>query len=117
MTARSRAFTHCIAFSLGLFLILPMAAWSQQRVTGNNVTTVAHAAGQFRVVGPKAWIEESRDGGTFSFVEDSRSERLVNLRDPSRGVILQLDLQRMEIFYSDANNPQRPLYTITSVAA
>ena len=101
---------------LGLFSALPPVAWAQQAVTGRNVTVVTHAAGQFKVSGPKQWLEEAPNGLKFNFVEDSRSERLVNLSDPTRGVRLQIDLQRNEILFSDTNNPQFVLYKITNSA-
>ncbi len=101
---------------LALFSALLTPAMAQQGVTGKNVTTVTHSAGQFKMIGPKQWIEEASNGSKFNFVEDSRSDRIVNLSDATRGVRLQIDLQQNQILFSDTNNPQFVLYKITNVA-
>ena len=87
-------------------------------VNGRNVLTVRVPSGKFRMTGAGTWVEQGNNGGTFNFAEDSRDDWSVYLSDASRGVRLQLDLHRRQVFYADETAPaMRPLYAITGMSA
>src|SRR5262249_56072488 len=72
-----------------------------------------HAA--FVQTHPKKWEERSSGKKTeFNFDETGRDDWSVYLKDPSRGVSIQLDLWRNKIRYSDATTPWRGQYDILS---
>ena len=61
------------------------------------------------------WLESHPDGITHYFREEDRDEWSVYLRDDARGVTLQLDINMMEVLYSDDNDgTRRKLYDIIS---
>ncbi|MEQ1756217.1 MAG: hypothetical protein ABL973_19025 [Micropepsaceae bacterium] len=91
---------------------------SSSEVNGRNVLSVWMPSGQYRMTGAGAWVEQGNNGATFNFVEESRDDWSVYLSDGSRGVRLQLDLHRRQVFYADASAPDmRPLYAITGMSA
>lgn len=63
-----------------------------------------------------AWLEtsENPEGGNFEFIEVTRDEWSVYLRDEDRGVNIQLDVHRMMVVYSDDNGNAFDLYEITN---
>lgn len=71
-------------------------------------------AGSLRQTDSHTWIEENSIDGksSFQFTETGRDDWSVYLKDSSRNVSLQLNLFEGAIFYSDAKNPRRQLYTI-----
>lgn len=72
--------------------------------------------GTYRQVGRTAWQELGVDGDVgFTFVEISRDDRAVVLRDQPRNVDLTLDLERNIVVYTDANQ-QFDLYSILSTS-
>lgn len=84
--------------------------WAANGTTGRNVTFVGSQQSDFEMKANRRWVERSKTGnGTFNFIEQNRDDWSVYLMDQSRGVRLQLDLHRREIFYSDGNNPNRRL--------
>lgn len=91
---------------------------SSSEVNGRNVLSVLMPSGQYRMTGAGTWVEQGNNGGTFNFVEENRDDWSVYLLDGSRGVHLQLDLHRRQVFYSDASAPNmRLLYAITGMSA
>jgi hypothetical protein len=102
---------------LAAVLFLGQAAALAQGVNGRNVTIVNTATGVFELSPGKVWTERGADGATFTFAEQNRDDWSVYLFDASRSVNLQLDLHRRQIFYSDPNSSQRPLYAITGRSA
>jgi hypothetical protein len=86
-------------------------------VNGHNVVVVTVPAARYSVSGPGTWIEQGNNGSRFNFVETNRDDWSVYLSDASRGVQLQIDLYRRQIFYSDTTSPQRPLYPISNTSA
>lgn len=89
------------------------ASSRSEAVTGRTVTSVNTPTGQFKAQPFHKWIEQGSDGASFSFDEQNRDDWSVYLSDPSRGVRLQIDLHRKQIFYADETAPQmRPLYGI-----
>lgn len=87
-------------------------------VNGWNVIYVGVPSGRYLMTGPRVWVERGNDGAEFTFTEHSRDERTVRLVDASRGVGLQLDLDRDLVLYADQGAPEvRPLYQITATAA
>jgi hypothetical protein len=82
-------------------------------VTARNVTVVKVKGGEFRMTGPGRWDESAG----FSFAESKRDATSVYLTDASRGVRMQLDLGRKQVFYAEDNGKPRPLYPITGVSA
>jgi uncharacterized protein YkwD len=99
----------------------PPAAGNPQgfanEVSGRNVTSVQVATGLFTMIGPQRWLERRNDGKTFNFVEVRRDKWSVYLLDPSRGVYLQIDLRKKQIFYSDPTSRRRTIYPIVGAAA
>ena len=73
----------------------------------NNVTT-----GTFRQMNATDWKEFGVDGAEFDFVEMNRDEWSVYLRDESRGVTIQLDVNRAKVVYSDDEGNNFDLYDI-----
>ncbi len=114
--SRRRSPFFALAATVLIFLAIPCALRAQQPVTGRNAATIAYPDGQFRLVGPRTWVEETRDGRQFKYIEESRTDQFVNLADPSRGAKLQLDVNSRKIFYSDAGTPKFLLYPITNAA-
>lgn len=98
-----------------LLALVVMPASAVSGTNGRNVTFVGTPQASFEMMSGRRWIERSNSGGgSFNFVEQNRDDWSVYLFDQSRGVNLQLDLHRRQIFYSDRNNPnRRPLYQIT----
>lgn len=91
---------------------------SSSEVNGRNVVSVRMPSGRYRMTGAGAWVEQGKDGATFNFVEENRDDWSVYLLDSSRGVRLQLDLHRRQVFYADQSAPDmRPLYAITGMSA
>jgi hypothetical protein len=91
---------------------------SSAEINGRNVSSVFMPSGQLRMSGAGAWVERGNNGATFNFVEENRDDWSVYLLDSSRGVRLQLDLHRRQVFYADASAPaMRPLYAITGMSA
>jgi hypothetical protein len=86
-------------------------------VTARNVALVLVRGGEFRMTGSNSWEETGSGGESFSFVEAKRDDGSVYLIDRSRGVKMQLDLRRGQIYYADGDSKQRPLYPITGVSA
>ena len=66
----------------------------------------------FRQMNATDWKETGEDGAEFDFVETSRDESIVYLRDESRGVELQLDMNRKVIVYSEDDGVTFDLYNI-----
>ena len=69
------------------------------------------------MTGPGRWDETASDGESFTFKETKRDDGSVYLTDASRGVKMQLDLRRKQVYYADGDSKQRPLYPITGVSA
>lgn len=91
---------------------------SSAEVNGRNVLSVRMPSGQLRMTGAGAWVEQGNNGATFNFVEENRDDWSVYLLDSSRGVRLQVDLHRRQVFYADESAPDmRPLYAITGMSA
>ena len=91
---------------------------SSAEVNGRNVLSVRMPSGQLRMTGAGAWVEQGNNGATFNFVEENRDDWSVYLLDSSRGVRLQVDLHRRQVFYADESAPDmRPLYAITRMSA
>lgn len=91
---------------------------SSAEVNGRNVMSVRVPSGRYRMTGAGAWVEQGNNGATFNFVEDNRDDWSVYLLDSTRGVRLQLDLHRRQVFYADTSAPaMRPLYAITGMSA
>lgn len=91
---------------------------SSSEVNGRNVVSVRMPSGRYRMTGAGAWVEQGKDGATFNFIEENRDDWSVYLLDSSRGVRLQLDLHRRQVFYADQSAPDmRPLYAITGMSA
>lgn len=86
-------------------------------VTARNVALVLVRGGEFRMTGPNTWEETGSGGESFSFAEAKRDDGSVYLVDRSRGVKMQLDLRRKQIYYADGDSKPRPLYPITGVSA
>lgn len=86
-------------------------------VTARNVSLVRVRGGEFRMTGPGRWDESGSDGASFTFAEAKRDDGSVYLTDASRGVKMQLDLRRQQVYYADGGSKQRPLYPITGVSA
>jgi len=70
--------------------------------------------GTYRQMSATEWKEIGEDGAEFNFVEVARDEWSVYLRDESRGVNIQLDLNRMKVVYSDDAGNAFDLYDIYS---
>ncbi|MGF1525408.1 MAG: hypothetical protein ACFCBW_01240 [Candidatus Competibacterales bacterium] len=85
-------------------------------VNGYNVTKVYYPGGVFEMGRGNRWLERNRDG-RHHFVEQNRDEWSVYLMDRSRGVQIQLDLHRKEIFYRHRQEPRRVLYRISRAEA
>jgi hypothetical protein len=119
MHARSSMpFAYCAALLLAPILALPTASLAEPYVNGRNVTAVYVGTGEYRLLPLKHWIEEGHNGATFNLVEYSRDDGSVYLSDVSRGVRLQLDLNRNHVFYWDSNgSPPRRLHSITDGSA
>lgn len=77
-------------------------------VVGND----SIVTGVFQQLTATDWKETGVDSATFDFVEVARDEWSVYLRDDSRGVNIQLDLNRMVVVYSDDANNAFDLYEI-----
>ena len=91
---------------------------ASSEVNGRNVLSIRMPTGQLRMTGAGTWVEQGNNGATFHFVEGSRDDWSVYLLDSSRGVRLQLDLHRRQVFYADESAPaMRPLYAITGMSA
>jgi len=107
----------CSALVAGLAFAEP--AMAQSGVNGRNVTIVMTREANFYLRPSGRWVEVSNSSNArFSFAEENRDDWSVYLVDRSRGVRLQLDLHRGQIFYSDTGNPnRRPLYGITGSSA
>ena len=91
---------------------------SSSEVNGRNVVSVRMPSGKYRMTGAGAWVEKGNNGATFNFVEENRDDWSVYLLDSTRGVRLQLDLHRRQVFYADESAPaMRPLYAITGMSA
>jgi hypothetical protein len=91
---------------------------SSAEVNGRNVMSVRVPSGRYRMTGAGAWVEKGSTGATFNFVEENRDDWSVYLLDSTRGVRLQLDLHRRQVFYADTSAPaMRPLYAITGMSA
>ncbi|MGH1352280.1 MAG: hypothetical protein ACRBBN_15935 [Methyloligellaceae bacterium] len=88
----------------------------RRRATGRNVVEVRYPGGVFKQTSGRNWVERNRDG-KHRFTETQRDDWSVYLLDRSRGVRIQLDLHRREIFYSNGSAPRQVLYRITSASA
>jgi hypothetical protein len=87
-------------------------------VNGWNVIYARVPSGRYLMTGPRVWVERGNDGVEFTFAEGGRDERSVSLEDASRGVRLQLDLERELVLYGNFDTfEMQPLYTITGTAA
>ena len=61
------------------------------------------------------WVEKKSNGQiSFRFKETSRTDQLIRLRDDSRKVNINLDLERMVVHYSDDSGRAFDLYKIIS---
>ncbi len=89
---------------------------ARRRANGRNVSEVRYSGGVFIQRSGRNWVERNRDG-THRFKETHRDAWSVYLLDRSRGVRIQLDLHRREIFYSQDGGPRQVLYRITSAHA
>ena len=90
-------------------------------VKGYNATSASFgsggaALGGYRQTGPAAWVEDSVSKGPaqFAYVETARDEWTVSLSDASRGAVVQLDLQRNKVVYSDAATKKADRYDVLS---
>ncbi len=88
----------------------------RSRATGRNVVEVRYPGGVFKQTSGRNWVERNRDG-QHRFKETQRDDWSVYLLDRSRGVRIQLDLHRREIFYSQDGGPRQMLYRISSASA
>ena len=85
-------------------------------VTGHSVGMVAFEQGSYAQQGA-GWVEKRADGSTaFTFDEIGRDDGSVYLRDTSRNVRLQLNLQTRQVLYAEGGGAFQPLYSITQVA-
>lgn len=87
-------------------------------VTGFNLEMARHPGGAFVKNGPDSWVEQNSIGtGTFRFKEVGRTDSEVQLFDGSRSVYLGLDVREAIVWYSDSEQPRRPLYQIIEARA
>lgn len=90
-----------------------MTAWL---VTDVHFTGLAgqNAAGLFRNVGGRNWLEEGTapNPTRFAFTEVARDDWSVYLEDRSRNVSIQLDLFTREVKYAPIGAPRQPIYAI-----
>ena len=85
---------------------------------GRDVKTVRHAAGAFRMIGLRQWIEEDSKGvRKFSFAEESRDDASVILFDPGRNYRVRLDLRQRQIQLAVGASQFSPLYAITEASS
>ena len=96
---------------------------SAKSVVGQTVGTVVFPDGTggqraFVQTGAKKWEEKRKDpkAAKFNFDETGRDDWSVYLKDPSRNVLIQLDLWRNKIRYSDPKSPWRDQYDVLSAA-
>ena len=68
--------------------------------------------GVFQQLTATDWKETGVDSATFDFIETARDEWNIYLRDESRGVNIQLDLNRKMVVYSDDAGNNFDLYEI-----
>lgn len=88
----------------------------RRRTTGRNVIDVRYPGGVFKKKSGRNWVERNRDG-VHRFKETHRDDWSVYLFDASRGIRIQLDLHRREIFFSMNGQPRQILYRISSATA
>lgn len=87
-------------------------------VTGRNLVSALHPGGAFVKNGPASWVEQGTNGSAiFRFEEVGRTDGEVELFDRSRSVYLGLDVVNAVVWYSNANQPRRPLYKIIQAQA
>lgn len=80
-----------------------------------NVTGVRFPNGRIDKGSGKNWIEYGSSGAQFNFIEVGQSNSSVFLRDNSRGINLELNLDEEKVLYSDDNGANFPLYNITGI--
>jgi VHL beta domain len=88
----------------------------RRRATGRNVIEVRYPGGVFKKKSGRNWVERNKDG-VHRFKETHRDDWSVYLFDASRGIRIQLDLHRREIFFSMSGQPRQVLYRISSATA
>jgi hypothetical protein len=104
-------------------VVVPPPAPVQDAVNGGNVTGLeigqsGRKVGEYRQVGPKAWVETTQAGEVrFRFDEVQRDDGSVYLLDKARGVQLQLDLHQRKVLYSQDGTARGALYEIMSANA
>ena len=89
----------------------PIVGWLvRQAIFGSGADTF----GRFRQkAGSNNWEELNAQGQTtFHFTETNRDDWSVYMNDSSRGVLIQIDLHRKKIRYSDPNTPWRDQYDL-----
>jgi hypothetical protein len=62
------------------------------------------------------WVKQGANGEHFEFTEDNRDEGSVYLTDASRGVSLQLDLSRKQVYLLGGQG-KRAVFPIVNVSA
>jgi len=72
--------------------------------------------GELCQTGDRTWREDN-DANTFTFTETGRDDASVSLRDSSRGVEIEINLDAGKIYYRDANTSWRELYDVLSSSA
>jgi hypothetical protein len=104
-------------------VVVPPPAPVQDAVNGGNVTGLeigqsGRKVGEYRQMGPKAWVETTPAGEVrFRFDEVQRDDGAVYLIDKARGVQLQLDLHQRKVLYSQDGAARGALYDILSANA
>lgn len=87
-------------------------------VTGHNLEMARHQGGAFVKNGADAWVEQNATGtAVYRFKEAGRLDNEVQLFDGARGVYLGLDVKEAIVWYSDSQQPRRPLYQIIEARA
>lgn len=88
----------------GLFALTPLQAQAQPNVNPANVTQVRYAGGQFDKTGPASWVAKHH-GGSFNYVEKSRSASAVTLTGPAKGETVEINLAENRIKSFVAGKP------------
>ena len=93
-------------------------AVARSPTNGRDVKTVRHAAGAFRMIGVRRWVEEDSKGETkFNFAEESRDDASVVLFDPGRNYRVRLDLKQRQILLAVGAAQFSALYAITEASS
>jgi hypothetical protein len=101
-----------------LVALVPALAQPQANVTPANVTQVRYPGGQFDKTGPTSWVAKHH-GGSFSYVEKSRSATSVTLTGPAKDETVEINLpeKKVKSFVSGKPSGSESLTDVYGISA